>query len=147
VHTLTGAYIHDNPKAQNATLFGTCSLQKRLEKAREGGAKLHKEIHDESIVPTETGLSIAWQNIVHQEGAWPYWSDHQEHDATYRALLLGDRRFHVVGDQTSTLPGWQEGAMMSAEHVIDLISGNKRREQIPEDIKAPDTVKITQGLG
>lgn len=145
--TLTGAYIHDNPGAKNATLFGNYSLQERLQKAREGGAKIHDEFNDESIVPTKTGLSIAWKYIVHQEGAWPHWGDHQEHDATYRALLLGDRRFYVVGDQTSTLPGWQEGAMMSAEHVIDLISGKKSREDIPQDIKAPDSLKITQGVG
>ena len=145
--TLTGAYIHDKLEAKDATLFGTYDLDKRLEVARAGGANLHKEFLDDSIIPNEKGLSIAWQNVPHLEGAWPQWGDEQQHDKIYRALLMGDRRFHVVGDQTSTLPGWQEGAMMSAEHVIDLISGNKDRKDIPEDIEAPDTEAITQGLG
>lgn len=145
--TLTGAYIHDNPKAKNATLFGTYSLEKRLQVARAGGAKLHPEFEDDSIIPEALGLSVAWQNVPHQEGAWPDWGTHQHHDRTYRRLLLGDGRFHVVGDQTSTLPGWQEGAMMSAEYVISLIAGQLDREDIPEDIEAPNTFKITQGHG
>jgi len=118
-----------------------------LEVARAGGAKLHQEFLNDSIVPIEKGLSIAWQNVPHQEGAWPHWGDQQQHDKVYRDLLMGDRRFYVVGDQTSTLPGWQEGAMMSAVHVIDLISGNKHRKDIPADIEAPDSYEITQGLG
>jgi monoamine oxidase len=36
-------------------------------------------------------------------------------------LLAPDRRFFVTGDQVSQLPGWQEGAMMSAQHVVEQI--------------------------
>ena len=145
--TLTGAYIHDNPGAKNATLFGTYDLAKRLDVARAGGSKLHPEFKDEAIVPTDLAISIAWQNVPYQEGAWPQWGDHQHHDKYYRELLVGDGHFYVVGDQTSTLPGWQEGAMMSAEHVIALISGEMDRNHIPENIKAPNTRKVTQGHG
>ncbi len=148
--TLTGAYIHDGAcpgDPNHATEFGKLGLEERLKVAKKGGAKLHPEFHDNTLVPTELGLSIAWQNVPYQEGAWPDWGNGQHDDVDYRRLLAGDRNFHVVGDQTSTLPGWQEGAMMSAEHVVELIAGFKTLEDIPTDLRAPSTRKVTQGHG
>jgi monoamine oxidase len=115
--------------------------------AKEGGARLHPEFLDDSIVPTALGLSIAWQNVPFQEGAWADWGNDQHDDADYRRLLLPDGRFYVVGDQASTLPGWQEGAMMSAEHVVDLITERLRPEDVPATLRAPNTFKVTQGHG
>ncbi len=37
--------------------------------------------------------------------------------------------------------------MMSAEHVIGLITGKVLPDDIPVDIKAPNTLKVTQGHG
>jgi monoamine oxidase len=145
--TLTGAYIHDGTcedSPHHATEFGRYSLEKRLAVAKEGGARLHEEFKDNSIVPTELGVSIAWQDVVHQKGAWPSWGNHQHDDKDYRRLLLPDGKVFIVGDQASTLPGWQEGAMMSAEHVVELIGGLKPMV-IPEDVKAPNTFKVTRG--
>lgn len=148
--TLTGAYIHDGACAgdpMHATEFGRLSLAERLAMAKQGGARLHPEFLDESIVPTELGLSVAWQNVPYQEGAWPAWGNDQHDDADYRRLLLPEGRFYVVGDQASTLPGWQEGAMMSAEHVVGLITGTVRPEEVPATLRAPNTFKVTQGHG
>lgn len=147
--TLTGAYIHDGvcpDEPKHATEFGKLGLKERLRLAKEGGARLHPEFRDDSIVPTGLGLSIAWQNVPYQLGAWPSWGNDQHDDKDYERLLLPDRRFFVVGDQASTLPGWQEGAMMSAEHVVELIAGLKPME-LPEGIKAPNTFKVTRGHG
>jgi monoamine oxidase len=148
--TLTGAYIHDGAcegDPDHATEFGKLSLAERLRVARQGGARLHPEFLDESIVPTDLGLSVAWQNVPYQEGAWPDWGNDQNDDRDYRRLLLPEGRFYVVGDQASTLPGWQEGAMMSAEHVVGLITGTIRPEEVPETLRAPNTFKVTQGHG
>ncbi len=148
--TLTGAYIHDGAcpdDPDHATEFGKLSLKERLRVAKQGGARLHPEFRDDSIVPTDLGLSVAWQNVPFQEGAWPDWGNHQHDDADYRRLLLPDGRFYIVGDQASTLPGWQEGAMMSAEHVVELIAGSKRPEDVPATLRAPNTFKVTQGHG
>ena len=147
--TLTGAYIHNGPcpgDPQHATDFGRYSLEKRLAVAKQGGIRLHPEFKDNSVVPTGLGLSIAWQNVPFQEGAWPSWSGDQHDDADYERLLLPEGRFYMVGDQASTLPGWQEGAMMSAEHVVELIGGLKPHT-VPKGIVAPNTFKVTQGHG
>lgn len=37
--------------------------------------------------------------------------------------------------------------MMSAEHIVSLITGTVLRSDIPEDIKAPNTLKVTLGHG
>jgi hypothetical protein len=37
--------------------------------------------------------------------------------------------------------------MMSAEHVVDLITERKRPEDVPATLRAPDTIKVTQGHG
>ena len=63
----------------------------------------------------------------------------------YARLLAPDRRFHLVGDQVSTLPGWQEGAMMSAEHVVEQIGGRRPRT-VPEIRRAPNTRRLVMGL-
>jgi monoamine oxidase len=68
-------------------------------------------------------------------------------DAIYGHLLVGDGGFDFVGDQASTLPGWQRGAMMSAEHVAELIVGRQLRDGIAQTVKAPDALGVAQGLG
>lgn len=145
--TLTGAYIHGS----NAAKFGEYDLAKRLEEAKKGGEKLHPEFKNNTIVPTELGISIAWQNVPHQEGAWPSWGNDQHDDSDYERILRPFRsRFFIVGDQASTLPGWQEGAMMSAEHVVKHIAGHASGLlplEFPAEIQAPNTLKVTQGLG
>ncbi|MCB1041898.1 MAG: FAD-dependent oxidoreductase [Acidobacteria bacterium] len=147
--TLTGAYIHDgfcSGDEQNASLFGSWNLNQRLQVARTGAAKLHPEFLDERLVKQALGLSVAWQNVPFLEGAWPNWGGQQFDDADYRRLLLPDRRFYVVGDQASTLPGWQEGAVMSAEHVVGLITG-LTSHYVPDHVTAPDTLKVTRSQG
>ena len=139
--TLTGAYIH----SENAVEFGKLSPKERIAKAKEEGAKLHPEIADEKIVPSDKGISIAWQYVEHQMGAWPSWEGNQHDQKYYRRILRPDRRFFIVGDQASTLPGWQEGAMMSAEHVVKQIV-NKKPADVPESVMAPNTKRVVQGI-
>jgi monoamine oxidase len=126
----------------NASKFGKMSLQESLQAAKKSGSKLHDEINDEDIVPTELGLSIAWQNVPNAKGAWAEWGCEPEDEEDYNRLLLPDRRFYIVGDQVSTLPGWQEGAMMSAEHVVELIAELKEAI-VPEGVKPPNSFEVT----
>ena len=134
---LTGAYIHN----ANAAAFGKMSLVDRLELARAGGALVHPEFGDDAIIPQAKGLSIAWQNVPHIQGAWADWRPDQDgHRDAYNRLLrpFGDR-FFVVGDQVSSLPGWMEGAMMSAEHVVELIRNPSTQQAAVEQAQVPNT--------
>jgi len=139
---LTGMYNF----GQRAFDFGKMSLHERLLVAKNGIRKLQPEFGDESIVPTDLGLSIAWQNVPYQRGGWTDWDPNSAADAAaYERLLQpdGSGRFYVIGDQISSLPGWQEGAMMSAEHVVESIAGYTSRKRKPPILHAPDSRSIT----
>lgn len=139
--TLTGVYNYDN----DALAFGNMTLAKRIETARKGAVKLHPEFADTKLVPADKAISIAWQNIPNEGGGWANWDPNNvDHTRAYARLLAPDRRFFVTGDQVSQLPGWQEGAMMSAQHVIEQIGG-KRLLKVPQVIHAPNTRRLIHG--
>jgi monoamine oxidase len=139
--TLTGLYNYD----QDAIAFGNMGLADRIKLARKGAVKFHPEFADERLVPSDKAISIAWQNIQNEGGGWANWDPNSDdHSKAYRRLLTPDRRFYVVGDQVSQLPGWQEGAMESALHVIDQIGG-RRKLMVPQDLRAPNTRRLIHG--
>jgi monoamine oxidase len=134
---LTGAYNYDAV----AEAFGNLPLDKRLELAHGGGQLLHPEFGDE--VPLARGLSIAWQRVPFIEGGWADWNRNDpQHKEAYNRLLRADKRFYVGGDQVSYLPGWQEGAVLSAYHVVNQITGRSSMlaaVEKGEELPAPDT--------
>ena len=139
--TLTGVYNYD----KDAEAFGNLSLADRIRVARAGAIKLHPEFADERIVPSDKAISIAWQYIPSEGGGWANWDPNSTADAkAYERLLTPDRRFYVIGDQVSPLPGWQEGAMMSAQHVVEQI-GSRRLLKVPPVKRAPNTRRLVQG--
>lgn len=140
--TLIGAYNF----GERALAMGAMPLSERLYVARSGALKLHPEFADNNIIPEQLGLSISWQHVPYQLGGWAHSRDTQEYRDAYARLLApdGNGRFFVVGDQVSTLPGWQEGAMMSAEHVVEQMA-NRRSKSVPKILKAPDSKLLTEG--
>lgn len=112
---LVGAYM----AGKDAVEFGKMACGERLSVARSIAARLHSEFADERIVPSKLGLSIAWHNIPTQLGGFPgLGQDRTEARKAYLRLLQPDGRFYVIGDQVSPLSAWQEGALMSVEHVV-----------------------------
>ena len=139
--TLTGVYNYD----EDAIAFGKMSLADRIKTARQGAIKFHPEFADTRLVPSDKAISIAWQNIPNEGGGWANWDPNSAADAkAYSRLLAPDRRFFVVGDQVSQLPGWQEGAMMSAQHVVEQIGG-RRLLTVPQVRRAPNTRRLIHG--
>jgi monoamine oxidase len=121
----------------------------RIVEARKGAIKLHPEFADTRIVPSVKAISIAWQNIQNEGGGWANWDPNSDdHAKAYTRLLTPDGRFYVTGDQVSQLPGWQEGAMESAQHVVELINRPGLILEAPSTIiRAPNSRRLTQGRG
>jgi monoamine oxidase len=117
---LTGAYNY----SEIAREFGEKSLEKRLEIALEGAERLHPGFA--KFADVKLGLSIAWQLVPFQQGGWANWTYEGAQQAAYDRLLEPDRRFQVCGDQVSYLPGWQEGAVLSAHHVVERVADVRR---------------------
>jgi monoamine oxidase len=107
-----------------AEAFGRMTLAERINLCRQGATKLHKEFADETIVPGDKAMSVAWNQAEGQSGGLILWdhSNAEDHRA-YHRLLSPDGRFQVIGDQVSPLAGWQEGAFMSSENAVRQIAG------------------------
>lgn len=136
---LTGAYNF----AGAAVSFGDNSPAWRLERAREGAEQL---AGDRFATGLGAGLTIAWQNVEHLRGGWAQWQEVPNPAQTYNALLEGDREhhFYVCGDQMSQLPGWQEGAVVSALHVAAMTG--VRTYAAPQVETVPDSRLVVEGL-
>jgi monoamine oxidase len=142
---LTGAYNY----TKRAEYLGNQKLPERLKIAAAGAKRLHGAAF-EHAVPIDLGLSIAWHHVPYQEAGWADWDGVPAVD--YNTLLAPDGRVFVAGDQVSYLPGWQEGAMLSARFVLNQIMPRERtlgmaKKAVPKVKSAPRTHAMTQGSG
>ena len=145
---LTGAYNFDKVAAH----WGTLSVSQRLDQARREASDFGQEfgagLHD--------GLAIAWQNMPYIKGGWAQWDEVQQPELHFNHLTQGTAitnsdgtttkgpRFFIVGDQISSLPGWQEGAIASA---LNALSRMERPDlAIPHLAELPNTKLMVEGI-
>lgn len=148
---LTGAYNFD----KIAHKWGELPVSKRLEMAREDASKFNKKF----AKGLDDGLAIAWQNMPHIKGGWAYWQavgDAKYSTRQFNAVAQGtgiynekkkaysDPCFFIVGDQISSLPGWQEGAIAAAINVISRMA--KPDMEIAPLANLPDTRLMVEGI-
>ena len=148
---LTGAYNF----GATAFKWGKMSVSERLRKARQGAERFNKKfgngLHD--------GVAVAWQNIPFIKGGWAQWHVVEEVAGNavqhYNQLVQGTGIysssgrlskpvFFIVGDQVSSLPGWQEGAIASALNAISRIC--RPDLEIPYLYALPDTRIMVEGI-
>ena len=142
---LTGAYNFSD----DARDFGHMSVDERLAKARCGAA-----LFDENFARgLENGITVAWQNMAYIKGGWAQWVYVDDCTKHYNAIIQGtgvndtnnkEPQFFIVGDQVSSLPGWQEGAVVSALNAITRLAQPDR--QLPYLKTLPDTRLMVEGL-
>lgn len=147
---LTGAYNFSDVAFE----WGKLPIEDRLKAAREGAARFGKEFAD----GLRDGLAIAWQNMPHIKGGWAQWHAIEDVDEAvkhFNALAQGtgvkgaggemsDPVFFVVGDQLSSLPGWQEGAIASA---LNALGRMERPDlEVPHLERLPDTRLMVEGV-
>lgn len=113
---LTAAYAR-GPAAER---LGALPLEGRFAAALAGGEKLHPG-HYRRNMRLGSAVSVAWAKMPYFTGGWSY-----EDDATmavYGQLVtqLPWNRVYMAGDVFSHVPGWQEGALSSAELAVRQI--------------------------
>lgn len=141
---LTGAYNF----SQVAFEAGRKPVEDRLEDARNGAAKFGQDFAD----GLEKGVAIAWQRMPHIKGGWADWQTLGEAGVDhFNELVQGsaigeaeDPQFFIVGDQVSSLPGWQEGAIASALNALARLSDSQVR--VPPLPSLPDTRLMVEGV-
>lgn len=111
---LVGAYIWTTPIGD---AFAKLSPAERIERALQQGEKLHATYRAD----TRAGVSVAWSKIPFSEGAWCEWSADAKRSA-YPVLLEPDGPLFLAGEHLSNLPGWQEGAVLSAHAAVVQIA-------------------------
>ena len=143
---LTGAYNF----GETAFDWGKKPVKERLKLARKG-AEGFGEAFAKGL---GKGVAIAWQNIPYIKGGWAQWQalgkpadsvpafNHLSQGATIDDLE--QVRFFVVGDQLSSLPGWQEGAVTSSLRAISRLA--RCDLEVPHLATLPDTRLMVEGI-
>lgn len=111
---LVGAYIWTTGLGE---AFARLAPAERLELARRQGEKLHPTYRAD----TQHGVAVAWAKVPFSEGAWCDWS-HEARRTSYTVLLEPDGPLVLAGEHLSHLPGWQEGAVLSAHAAVKAIA-------------------------
>lgn len=140
---LTGAYNF----SRDALSFGKMPIDKRLEEARKG-AELFGKAFAKGL---NHGVAIAWQNMANIKGGWAQWNNVANSVKHYNQIIQGtgvdgeDKPcFFIVGDQVSSLPGWQEGAIASALNAISRLA--RPDLKLPHLKVLPDTRLMVESL-
>lgn len=109
---LTGAYA----TAAAARTIGALNPAEREALALREGAKIHPQYPDEFI----GSLSVAWQKMPYNAGAWVAWtSETRKND--YPVLLQPDGPIYLAGEHMSYINAWQAGALESARFVANAL--------------------------
>ncbi len=106
---LLGAYTFGHHAHELAAL----PPEDRIRKAVEYGTQIHRQYPDEF----ETGISVAWNRVPGALGCFGMWTD-ELRGQHYANLCRIDGRIVLAGEHMSYLPGWQEGAILSALDAI-----------------------------
>ncbi|CAN0459339.1 unnamed protein product, partial [Phaeothamnion confervicola] len=75
------------------------------------------------------GLNVTWQHIPYSQGPWVLgWEGGEGNEPDdYRLLNQADGRVYFATANLSQMPGWQEGAMLSAQRAVSLLSARAAR--------------------
>jgi len=144
---LTGAYNF----GKIAHACGQQGVVTRLNNARDGA----EEFDAKFAAGLSDGVAIAWQNMPYIKGGWAQWQEVDDAVVHFNELdqgsgiyaedgVLSKPRFFVIGDQISSLPGWQEGAIAAA---LNALSRMARPDlNIPHLKALPDTRLMVEGV-
>ena len=116
--------------------FNKLSMEGKFAASRLSIERLHPGHGRELTKPVYVG----WAQIPWNEGSWidsygpdenryqkrPGASHYQEPGPGYETLLQPDGRVYFIGDHTSYLIGWQEGAALSSLRAIQMLSDRVR---------------------
>jgi monoamine oxidase len=106
---LLGAYVW-GPSAYELTAM---SPQERVQTAVRYGAQIHPQYLEEF----ENGVAVGWHRVPWVNGCFGNWSD-DARARHYKNLCAIDGRIVLAGEHASSIPAWQEGAVLSSLDAI-----------------------------
>jgi monoamine oxidase len=109
-----GAYIWSTDIGE---AFARLAPPERVARAIAQGEKLHPTYRAD----VGNGIAVSWAKVPFTRGAMSDWHGDARANA-YAVLREPDGPFLFAGEHISNLPGWQEGAMLSAHKAIEAIA-------------------------
>ena len=119
---------------QKGVLLGAYSFEKgigdrfsRLTPAErvEFGIAQGEKIHADYRKHIECGVGVAWHQMNHILGCAPEWN-RELYLKWFARLQAPEGNHYLIGDQLSLNPGWQEGAVQSAQWAIADLDRRER---------------------
>ena len=104
---LVGAYVFDDAASE---ALAQLAPEERIAEAIRQGTRVHPAYAEH----VECGVSIAWHRMRHVFGCAARWTD-ELRARHFETLQRPVGRHYLIGDQVSYAPGWQEGAIRSAQ--------------------------------
>ena len=101
--------------------MGQYPLAERIEKALAAGEAIHPGYRR----MVRDGVNIAWPRVPYSLGSWAEWKPDQ-YDTVYRLLQQPDGVMYFAGEYLGYLSSWQEGAVLSAHHVVEQLAARVR---------------------
>ncbi|MBV6323122.1 flavin monoamine oxidase family protein [Duganella violaceipulchra] len=101
--------------------MGQYPLAERIEKALAAGEAIHPGYRR----MVRDGVNIAWPKVPYSLGSWAEWKPEQ-YDTVYQLLQQPDGPIYFAGEYLGYLSSWQEGAVLSAHHVIEQLAARVR---------------------
>jgi monoamine oxidase len=96
------------------------SLEAKFAASKAAVEKLHPGRGKELTKP----LYVAWAKIPFNLGSWIRGDGY--HEGPYKEFLIPDGRIYFAGDYCSHLTTWQEGAALSAQRAVEMITKRVR---------------------
>ncbi|OHB26380.1 MAG: hypothetical protein A2790_18275 [Phenylobacterium sp. RIFCSPHIGHO2_01_FULL_69_31] len=123
LHTARGMLLACYGSGPNAKGFAARPLEEQVAIARGVVGRLHPGHEGELSNP----VVVNWSKIPFNLGPWPAWNGvggQEGHldDPAYRLLNEPHGRVYFSGAHLSQMPGWQEGAVLSAQRTLGLIA-------------------------
>lgn len=101
-------------------------LPAKLEASRQSVEALHPGHSRELTKP----VCVCWGRIPHNLGSWIHIADDSALYPGYERIIQPDGPIFFAGDHTSHLVGWQEGAALSAQRAVSLISQSQSASRV-----------------
>ena len=109
-----GAYARDEAPALR---FAARAPAERAAAAAADGESFHPGYAREVGHP----VSVSWPRMPRARGAWTEWAEAQRR-SLYGPLRAPEGPYHFAGEHFSLLPGWQEGAVLSAWAAVEAMA-------------------------
>ncbi len=83
-----------------------------------------EQVHPGCSHLLEHGVNVTWHKIPYSLGPWvrPWEGGNDNDPEDFQRLNQPDGRVYFATANLSQIPGWQEGAMLSAHRVLEMIS-------------------------